>query len=234
MSYSSTSQADPFLASDIDLSKIVFSDPVQGKTSTFKSAYIVYEGKPLMVQTPWLRTWDGIAQPPVEFRQPGAPPKYVLNFSLNGQDKEQVVVFQDFLSRFDTRIMEEACKEENTKKWGFNKQMNPDICEHIYSKQLKLAKDRESGEFTDKYPANFKVKVPFYDGLWKCDLYNSNANMEEVVGDLSSHLTGKCDVRAILKCSALWFAGGKFGVTWQLYKAEYKADENVVKSYGFR
>ena len=112
--------------------------------------------------------------------------------------------------------------------------MNPDICEHIYSKQLKLAKDRESGEFTDKYPANFKVKVPFYDGLWKCDLYNSNSNMEEVVGDLSTHLTGKCDVRAILKCSAIWFAGSKFGVTWQLYKAEYKADQVDHQSYGFR
>jgi len=240
MSYSTstttTTSSDntPFMASDIDLSKIMINDPVPGKANpTFKSGYITYNGQPLMVQTPWLRTWDGIVQPSEQFRQPGAPPKYSLNFSLNGKNKEQVMLFQQFLNDFDNKIIEEACKEQNAKTWGFNKKMSPEICEHIYSKQLKLAKDKETNDFTDKYPANFRVKVPFYEGVWKdVELYNEN--MEEVIGDLSMHLTGRCDVRAILKCSTIWFAGSKFGITWQLHKAEYKADEQLLKSYRFR
>jgi hypothetical protein len=95
-----------------------------------------------------------------------------------------------------------------------------------------LAKDKTTGEFTDKYPANFKAKVPFYDGIWKCSLYNDRR--EEVVGDLSASLTGECDVRAILKCNAVWFAGGKFGVSWSAEQLEYRSDEEKIKEYAFR
>ena len=97
---------------------------------------------------------------------------------------------------------------------------------------MKLAKDKETGELTTKYPASFKVKVPFYDGVWKCDLYNEQR--EQITDNLHEHLTGKCDVRAILKCSAVWFAGGRFGVTWQAQQLEYRSREVALTGYQFR
>jgi hypothetical protein len=228
---SSTSNA-PLLCTDVDFANISFSDPAQGKANpSFKSAYVSYAGmSKFAIQTPWLRTWDGICEPPEEYRQTGAPPKYNLNFSLKGRNAEEVQQFQMFLHAMDEKMIQYACGE-HCMKWFKKKQMSAEVCEVIYSKQLKLAKDKETHEFTTAYPANFKAKVPCYDGNWKCSVYNEQ--QEEQVGDLSTILTGQCDVRAILNCSSVWFAGGKFGVTWNVQQLEYKADAEK-KGYGFR
>lgn len=226
----------PLISQEIDFSKITYSELTAGKaSSSFKSAYINYNGSNMMVQTPWLNTWDGICQPAEEYRQPGAPPKYQLSLSLKGNNAAEVGAFQKFLSDFDDKILTDASGPLCSQWFKGKKEgsMTKEVCEALFNKQLKLAKDKETGELTDKYPANFKTKVPYYDGTWKCELYN--AKHEELTGDLSTHLTGKCEVRAILRCSAVWFAGGKFGVSWQAHQLEYKPADAIPKhTYQFR
>jgi hypothetical protein len=214
-----TSDSGPLLCTDVDLNQINYSDIMSGKSASFKSAYINYKGNKLMLQTPWLKTWDGICEPAEEYRQPGAPPKYALNFSLKGPNEADVVDFQKFLHTFDEKIIADTCNT-HCQAWFRKPSMSKEVCEVIYHRQLKLAKDKETNAPTDKFPASFKVKVPFYDGVWKCELYNDQ--QQEVVGNLSEHLTGRCEVRAILRCSAVWFAGGKMGVSWQAHQLEYQ------------
>ncbi len=233
---SSSAKSGPLISQEIDLSKVTYSELTAGKASaSFKSAYINYNGGSLMVQTPWLSTWDGICQPAEEYRQAGAPPKYNLNFSLKGSNADEVGVFQKFLSDFDDKIMQDACGKLCS-QWFKGKKdgsMTMDVCEALFNKQLKLAKDKDTGELTNKYAANFKTKVPYHDGVWKCELYNDRH--EEITGDLSTHLVGRCEVRGILRCSAVWFAGGKFGVSWQAHQLEYKPADTIPKhTYQFR
>jgi len=232
-SQQSQSSYKPLLGHEVDFSKISYSEVNTGKSNaSFKSSYISYDGGKFEVQTPWLRTWDGICEPPEEFRQQGAPPKYSLNFSLKGKNLTQVETFQQFLSQFDEKIIEDACRPEYTSKWLKKKSLTPEVCEHLYNRQLKFAKDKLTGDNSSEYPASFKVKVPYYEGVWKCLMYNDK--QEQMEGELNQHLTGKCDVRAILKCNAVWFAGGKFGVSWQIQQVEYRSDENGAKGYNFR
>jgi len=229
--------SDILLASEIDISKIEYSDLASSKTnSTFKSAYINYTGAPsgrLVVQTPWLYTWDGISQPPEEYRQPGAPPKYALNFSLRGhKENEEVMGFQTFLHALDEKILNDASSTHSI-AWFKQKKKEYAQCEAIFTRQLKRQRDKETYELTDEFPPSFKCKVPCYDGTWKCQLFDATTQ-HEIEGDLSAHLQGKCHVRAVLRCQQIWFAGGKFGVTWQLQLAEYRSDEAQLRGYRFR
>ncbi len=229
-SYTSANNNMPYLCAEVDMSKVTFADVVAGKTSaTFKSAFINYDRGGLVIQTPWLKTWDGIAEQAEEFRQAGAPPKYSLNFSMRGQNAEEVAQFQSFLQQMDDIVLTEATN--NSLAW-LKRKGTRDVCAALFCSQLKWAKDKDTGEPTDKYPPSFKVKVPFYDGKWKCDLYDDKR--EEITENLHEHLTGQCDVRAVLKCSAVWIAGGKFGVTWLAQQLEYRPRYTNAHTYQFR
>ena len=221
----------PLFCTDVDLSKIDYSDIVPGKSNpSFKSVYMNYSGGNLMLQTPWLKTWDGICAQPEEYRTPGAPLKYSINFTLAGRNDGEVAAFKEFLRALDDKIITDVA--QNCQTW-LKKKLSKEVCDAFYTKQLRLAKDKETGEFTDKYPASFKSKVPCYDGQWKCQLFNDK--QEEMTGDLSTHLTGKCEVRAILKCGGIWFVNDKFGVTWNAHCLEYRSTEVAPQTgYQFR
>ena len=230
-----TSSTDgPLLAKDVDISRVEYSDVQSSKgNSTFRSAYVNYGGdNKLVVQTPWLFTWDGISEPPEEYRQPGAPPKYSINFSLRGhKDNAEVQAFLKMLNDLDEKILHDA-STTHSQAWLKKKTMSKDVCEALYTKQVKLAKDRDTGEFTDQLPPSFKAKVPYYDGVYKCMLFDQARN--EITENFHEHLTGRCQVRAILRCTSVWFAGGKFGVSWQVQQCEYIPDASQMRSYGFR
>jgi hypothetical protein len=54
-------------------------------------------------------------------------------------------------------------------------------------------------------------------------------------GDLSEQVSGRINGRAIIECTSLWFAGGKFGTTWNLKMIEYEnTSQAVPTNYVFR
>ena len=63
------------------------------------------------------------------------------------------------------------------------------------------------------------LKVPCWEGEWKCDVYNSTTQTK-VEGDLSTVVCGRLEARAIIQCTGLWFAGSKFGASWKLVQME--------------
>ena len=84
----------------------------------------------------------------------------------------------------------------------FKKKMGREVCEVLYTRQLKPAKEE------DKYPPSFKMKVPFYDGVWKCGAYTQDEHTTHVEGDLSEIVSGKCRVRVLVKCHGWLTAAG--------------------------
>ena len=209
----------PMLASEIDPCKLTYSNPTAGKqASSFRTVYVNYDGGPLIVQTPWLDSWDGIALPPEEYRAPGAAPKYAINGVLRGhRENPQCVAFHDFLHRLDEKVIADASSTCST-AW-FKKKCSREICDALYTRQLKQAKDAE------KYPPSFKIKVPCYDGVWKCDAYEHGKYDAHVEGDLSEIVAGKCRVRVLMKCSGIWLNGTtntKFGVSWTACQIEFE------------
>jgi hypothetical protein len=73
-----------------------------------------------------------------------------------------------------------------------------------------------------------KVKLPFWDGQWKeLELYD--VDMQPIFPDASNPALSPKDLIAkgshiavSIQCGGIWFANGKFGVTWKLFQAIVK------------
>ena len=199
-----------------------------------KTCYLNYNGGKLVVEIPWLNSSFGIRQPAIEYREEGAAPKYTIEFSLKGYRGEDnnVTELYSFLQSFQNKLLEDSCA--NAMEWHKKKSMSKDVAEALFTPLVKFSKDKNTGEPTDMYPPTFKVKAPCWEGAWKCKAMVKGSGTF-VDGDLSEHVCGRIHARAIIECSSLWFAGGKFGATWNLKMIEYvPSEQSSITDYSFR
>jgi hypothetical protein len=225
----------PFLPHEVDLSTIKYSEVKQMGNGPAKMCYLDLGSTKFVLETPWMPTYDGIRQPPAEYRDEGAPPKYSIDFSLKGYKGEnpEMKAFYDLVHQFQDKLLDDCCKPEYSFAWHKKKSMNRDVAEALFTPILKFAKDKNTGEVSDQYPPKMKLKVQCWEGEWKCDVYN-HTTQSKVEGDLSEIVSGRLEARAIIQCTGLWFAGSKFGASWKLLQMEYKSLEQGLKPYAFR
>lgn len=224
----------PLLPSEVDPSKISYTEVKAMGNGLGKTCYVNYEGGPLLLELPWMTTWDGIALPPAEYRDENAPPKYSMQFSLNGHagDQPEVKELFDCMSGIQTQLVQDACA--NSMQWHKKAKMTPEVAEAILSPLVKIALDKDTGEVLEQYPPKFKVKVPYWDGEFNCSVFKSGTRTP-LTGDLSEQVCGRMEARAIVKCGGLWFVGSKFGMSWKLVQMEYRTVEQAgLASYAFR
>lgn len=234
----STTQATPantgvYYPEEIDLSKISYSELKQMGNGPARTCYINYKGGKLAIETPFLTSSFGIRQPPQEFRDEGAPPKYTIDFNLRGYRGEdpKVKELHDLLTHLQDKILGDSCTY--SMEWHKKQKMSKDVAEALFTPIVKFAKDK-NGEPTDMYPPTIKVKAQCWEGEWKFQAICKETG-EIVEGDLSEQVCGRINGRAIIECSSLWFAGGKFGVTWNLKMIEYESSSQAVPAnYAFR
>jgi hypothetical protein len=94
---------------------------------------------------------------------------------------------------------------------------------------LKYPKDKNTGEPDVTKAPTMKIKVDFYDGDFKCEIYDMNRtllfpNKNNASGASSpmEFIPKGINVALVIKCGGLWFANGKFGCTWKLLQAAVK------------
>lgn len=223
-----------YYPNEIDLSKISYSELKQMGNGPARTCYINYNGGKLAIETPWLGSSFGIRQPPPEYRDEGAPPKYTIDFNLRGYRGEdpKVKELHDLLTKLQDKILNDSCAY--SMDWHKKQKMSTDVAEALFTPIVKFAKDKNTGEPTDMYPPTIKAKAQCWEGEWKFQAMRKETG-EIVEGDLSEHVCGRINGRAIIECSSLWFAGGKFGTTWNLKMIEYESSSQAVPTnYAFR
>ena len=101
----------------------------------------------------------------------------------------------------------------NSMTWFKKKKQTKEVCKALYAPQIKVSKDK-NGEPDGKYPPTMKVKVPWKDGSFQCDAYDSKKQL--ITDDLSNVLVKGTQVQALIQCVGMWFAGGKYGCSWKV------------------
>ncbi len=185
-----------------------------------KIVYINYKGKPLILQTPKLKSpfglsnWEG---------------KYSIDMSLAGYDgtNENVTSFYKALSAIDDLLMEEGM--QNGMAWFKRKISSKDVVDALYTRNVKFSKDKATGEFTDKYPPTFKVAIPRRDDAFQCDVYDASRNKI----DLNNVEVKGAKVTVLAQCLGVWLAGGKFGCSWKVIQLRVEPQESI-HGYAFR
>ena len=176
------------------------------------------------ISTPLMLTW-GVSDYEGNERY-----EMALQFPNSEYATDDTTNFMNNMIDFEKKMKADAIS--NAKEWFGKAKMSEDAIDALWTPMLKYPKDKNTGEpDTDRSPT-LKVKVPYWEGEWKTELYDVNQKAIYPDPDGGSmtpkELIAKgTHVALVLQCGGLWFANGKFGVTWRLFQGVVKPKATI-------
>ncbi len=129
------------------------------------------------------------------------------------------------------RDLEQKVKDDaiaNSKEWFGKPKMSAETTDALFTPMLRYPKDKSSLETDYSRAPTFKIKLPCWEGVWKnIDLYDLDRRLVFPVPTNPSLSPGDfiqkgSHIAVGIQCGGIWFAGGKFGVTWNLIQGIIK------------
>jgi len=170
----------------------------------------------LRLATPLMLTWGAS-----EYEGNGKF-EMALQFPSEEYKTDDLTEFLKNMTAFEQKIKDDALTY--SKDWFGKAHKSSDVVEALWTPMLKYSKDKKTGEFDHNKPPSLRVKVPIWEGVWKCEVYDEDENKlfpnpaNPCVTPLDFLQKG-VNVACVLQCGGLWFANGKFGITWKLIQA---------------
>ena len=209
------------LSKDFKLSEVVFDDKIKSLDTGAKMKMVSYKKSPLIIQTPECYLPYGINNNNMD---DDSVFKYTMDISFKDKDSRPgLKKFFDVIESMDKLVVEQAYK--NQKEWFKKSFPSKEVVEALYTPMIKYAKDKETGEMTDAYPPTFKFKLPYSKDKFQVEFYDYDSktmNGNEIV----SMNTKGAKAISIIKCTGIWFAGGKFGVSWRAVQVQLQPKIN--------
>lgn len=175
---------------------------------------------PLVLGTPLMLTW-GINKMVDEDTG-----KVSYNLSLQFPNAEygsaETTSFLHKLQEFENKILDDAVA--NSKDWFGKKSQTREVAQALFTPVLKYPKDQASGEPDMSRAPTLRVGMPFWEGKFNVELYDMEQtpiflpSMSDEVS-IETLVPKGSHMAAVISCGGIWFAGGKFGVTWKLVQA---------------
>ena len=184
--------------------------------------------KLLNLSTPLMLTW-GVNEN--DFEGNGRKTyDMALQFPSEEYNNESSAAFLKNMTAFENHIKSQAL--ENCKDWFNKTKMSADVIDALWTPILKYPKDKDTGDFDYNRPPTLRIKIPIWEGVFKSEIYDMEKNMLFPNADNESLTPGDFIVRtsnlaAVITCGGIWFANGKFGVTWKLLQAMVKPKQSL-------
>jgi hypothetical protein len=191
-----------------------------------KQAYANYDGGKFLFQTPPLGLPYDMNDKAFD---PSKPVKYSVEMSLRGYDEAgtKAKEMYDALQALDEFMIEQGVK--NSKQW-FKADMKPDVVRALYTPIVKWSKDKNGD--VKPYPPGVKVTLRKVGDDFEVKLYD--ANKEEYHGVSPKDLLVKgAVVRCVMQCTGVWFAGGKYGLSWKAVQMVMDKVPESIRGYAF-
>ena len=180
------------------------------------------------ISTPLMLTW-GINEY-VDEKSGRVSYDMALQFPSEEYSKEDTTNFMNNMIEFENKMKKDAITY--AKEWFGKPKMSEDAVDALWTPMVKYPKDKNTLEPDHSRSPTLKVKVPYWEGEWKTELYdlNQSAIFPDPDGrDVSPKdlISKGSHVALVLQCGGLWFANGKFGVTWKLLQGVVKPRETM-------
>ena len=176
---------------------------------------------------------DGIDDP-----EKSASGKYSLSMSVKTDDNEAMKAFHDTFVSLDEHIMSTA--KENSQAWFKKAKISEETISELYTRQIKVSTDPETGEPNGMFPPKFSYKVVKRDNKFVPKdfmVYDNEKNIFDVnkTGDspveFSNVVMKGASVKTVIKCNGIWIANGKFGCTWRAEQMCVKVPEGGLRDF---
>lgn len=115
-----------------------------------------------------------------------------------------------------------------SKEWFGKQHKSEDVINALWSPMVKYSKfpkgHPNEGEFDYNKAPTLRVKVETWDGVWKTEIFDQDRNALFPSDDYPGmtpldFLTKGVQCATSIQCKGIWFANGKFGVTWKVLQA---------------
>ena len=175
----------------------------------------------LRLSTPLMLTW-GASDYVDQNGQGNGKYEMSLQFPNDEYKNDDTDLFLKNMKEFEDKIKADALTY--SKEWFGKKHPNAEVINALWTPMLKYSKDKLSGDYDMTKPPRLVVKLPLWEGVWRCEIYD--VDQQRLYPDVSNPGVSPLDllikgsnVAVIIQCGGLWFANGKFGITWKLSQA---------------
>jgi hypothetical protein len=217
--------SSPVLARNFAISKLSIS-PVKILDNGGKQAYANYDGGKFLLQTPALTLPYNMNDKAFD---PSKPVKYTVEMSLRGYDEagNKAKEMYDVLQSIDEFMIEQGVK--NSRSW-FKSDMKQDVVRALYTPIVKWSKDKNGD--VKPYPPGVKVTLRKVGDNFEVKMFD--ANKEEYQGvPVEDLLVKGAVVRCVMQCTGVWFAGGKYGLSWKANQMVMDKVPESIRGYAF-
>lgn len=197
---------------------------VKTNTSGGKSISILNKKtmKTTYISTPLMLTWGVNVY--TDEKSKANTYDLALQFPKDEYANENTTQFLKNMQIFENKIKADAIV--NCKEWFNKPKMSADVVDALWTPILKYPKDRETGEHDYSRSPTLKVKLPYWEGVFKnVEIYNETSDLVYPNDNdikISDLITKGSNIATIIQCGGIWCANGKFGVTFKLFQCVVK------------
>lgn len=178
--------------------------------------YNTATGQSLYLGTPLLMTWG--MQEYTDDKTGKVSYELSLQFPNDDYDNEETRAFLKAMAAFEQKLKADALV--NSKEWFARPKMTPDAVDALFTPVLKFPLDKTTCEKDMSKKPTMRIKVPFWQGKWEgVEIYDIDRNCLFPCADPSvtpkDIITKLSNLKTMVQCGGIWFANGKFGVTWR-------------------
>lgn len=175
----------------------------------------------LTLSTPLMLTW-GASDYKAEGEEKGNGKfEMSLQFPSDEYANDDTRAFLENMKALEDKIKSNALIY--SKEWFGKVHKSSEVVDALWTPMLKYSKDKSTGEYDYSKKPTLRVKLPQWEGNWKSEIYDEDANkLFPSVDGVSSpldFLKKGSNVMCIIQFGGIWFINGKFSANWKLVQA---------------
>lgn len=212
------------MPSAFDVSKVTVTAPKINEKTGGKSAYLNYGGERLVLQT----ATQMVLPFGLGVYDKNGTAEYSVEVSFRGMaEREDLRQYHDALASLDQYMVKLGVK--NSKLW-FKADQNEQVISAFYTPTLKLSKDKEGNPLP--YPPTAKAKLRRMNGDFEAKFFDESGTPYRGV-PVEDLLVKGATVTGLLECTGVWFAGGRFGLSWKVKQMIIHHLPQKMKDFAF-
>ena len=181
----------------------------------------------LMLSTPLMLTW-GVNEY-VDDTSGKRTYNMALQFPNEEYKNDETSQFLSAMIALQDKIKSDAV--ENCKDWFGKTKMSAEVVDALFHPMLQYPKDPNTGEPNMDRSPTLKIKLDYWDNKFNCDIFDVDSQpifpRDDVISTPMELIPKATNVATVIRCGGLWFANGKFGVTWRLEQAVVKPRPSI-------
>lgn len=185
----------------------------------------------LHISTPLLMTW-GVSDFVDDKGESDGKFSMSLNFPNQEYSNASTDQFLQKLKDFENQILDDAVT--NSELW-WGEEMSREVAKHTFFPFIKYSKNKDTKKIDLTKPPSIRAKVPFYNGKWAVEIYDTKQNMifpcDNDMLTPVDFIPKMSSVACVLQCGGIWIGGKGWGLTWKLIQCVVKPRE-IVSVYG--